>query len=239
MIAVYKRELRSYFTTPMGYMYIAVFFAISSFVFCYFTFLAGLEASVSSYFTAELIVIALMTPLLTMKTFSEERKLKTEQLLLTSPITLPGFVGAKFFASYTMFAITYLISCIDFPIMFMYLPKQNAYGAATAVGGCIALMLVGAAFIAIGMLISALTENQMISAVGTLLALLLLLGISFLNSYINFAPLRAFFNWLGIYSRFYNFTLGYFDFSALIYYASFAFVCLFVTVRVYEKRRWA
>lgn len=239
MLAVYKRELHSYFTTPMGYVYIAVFFAISSFVFCYFTLLAGLDASVSSYFTAELIVIALMTPLLTMKTFSEEKKLKTEQLLLTSPITLSGFVGAKFLASYTMFAITYLISCIDFPVMFMYLPSQNAYGAATAVGGCIALLLVGAAFIAIGMLISALTENQMISAVGTLLALLLLLGISFLNSYINFAPLRVFFSWLGIYSRFYNFMLGYFDFSALIYYASFAFVCLFITVRVYEKRRWA
>lgn len=241
MIAIYKRELHSFFTTPMGYVYIAMFFAISSFVFCLFTFLAGIDASVSSYFTAELMVVALMTPLLTMKSFSEERKLKTEQLLLTSPITLAGFVGAKFLASYTMFSLTYLVSCINFPIMFSYLSENNnyKYNSATAIGGCIAILLAGATFIAIGMLISALTENQMIAAVGTLAVSAFLLGISLVNSYINFAPIRAFFNWLSIYARFSNFTLGYFDFSSLIYYASFAFVCLFVTVRVYEKRRWA
>ena len=240
MTAIYKRELFSFFTTPMGYVYIAMFWAISSLVFCFFTFLAGMDASMSAYFTAELVVIALMTPLLTMKSFSEERKLKTEQLLLTSPVTLPGFVCAKFFAFYTMFSITFLVSCINFPIMFQFMAREYfRYSAATAVGGCVALLLVGATFIAIGMLISALTENQMIAAVGTLAVAALLLGISFLNGYINVAPIRAFFSWLSIYSRFSNFTKGYFDFAALIYYASFAFVCLFITVRVYEKRRWA
>ncbi len=241
MIAIYKREIRSFFTTPMGYIYIAMFWAISSFVFCLFTFLAGADASLSSYFTAELIVIALMTPLLTMKAFSEERKLKTEQLLLTSPVSLAGFVCAKFLASYTMFVITYLVSCINFPIMFTYLSDGNyyQYSAATAFGGCVALLLVGGTFIAIGLLISSLTENQMIAAIGTLAVMAFLLGISLLNGYINFAPIRAVFNWLSIYARFINFTRGYFDIAALIYYASFAFVCLFVTVRVYEKRRWA
>jgi ABC-2 type transport system permease protein len=210
-------------------------------VFSIFTFLAGMDASISSYFTAELIVIALMTPLLTMKSFSEERKLKTEQLLLTSPVTLPGFVCAKFFASYTMFAITFLVSCINFPIMFSYLSQENYYNynVATALGGCVALLLVGATFIAIGMLISALTENQMIAAIGTITVSAGLLGASLLNSYINIAPIRAFISWLSIYARFSNFTKGYFDFASLIYYASFAFVCLFITVRVYEKRRWA
>ncbi len=241
MTAIYKRELRSFFSSPMGYVYIAMFWAISSFVFCLFTFLAGKDASVSSYFTAELIVIALMTPILTMKSFSEEKKLKTEQLLLTSPVTLTGFVSAKFLASYTMFAITYLVSCINFPIMFLYLSDENnyQYNAGMAIGGCIALLLIGATFIAIGMLISSLTENQMVAAVGTLAVLAFLLGISLINGYINFAPLRAVINWLSIYARFSNFTLGYFDIASLIYYASFAFACLFVTVRIYEKRRWA
>ncbi len=241
MTAIYKREMHSFFTTPMGYIYIAVFFAVSSFVFSMFTFLAGMEADISSYFTVELIVVALMTPLLTMKSFSEEKKLKTEQLLLTSPITLAGFVGAKFLASYTMFSITYITSCVSFPIMFSYLSESNSYqyNAARAFGSCIAILLIGATFIAIGMLLSALTENQMISAVGTLGVLGLLLGITLVNNYIAFAPIRAFFSWLSIYSRFNNFTMGYFDFASLIYYASFAFICLFITVRVYEKRRWA
>lgn len=241
MTAIYKRELYSFFTTPMGYVYIAMFWAASSFAFCMLTLLAGVDCSVSSYFTAELLIMALMTPLLTMKSFSEERKLKTEQLLLTSPVTLPGFVGAKFLASYSMFAITFLVTCINFPIMFSYLADTNlyTYNAATAFGGCVALLMVGAAFIAVGMLLSALTENQTVAAVGTLTLLALLLGASLANQYIGFAPLRMVLSWISIYSRFSNFLLGYFDIASLIYYASFAFVCLFVTVRIYEKRRWA
>lgn len=242
MTAIYKRELHSFFVTPMGYIYIAMFWAISSFVFSMFTFLAGSEASVSTYFTVELIVIALMSPLLTMKAFSEEKKLRTEQLLLTSPVSLSGFVAAKFFASYTMFVLTFLVSCINLPVMFFYISDQTnyyTYNAPQALGGCIALLLVGATFIAIGMLISALTENQMIAAVGTLAVSIILLGVSLLNTYISFAPIRVIFNWLSIYARFSNFTKGYFDIASLIYYVTFAFTCLFVTVRIYEKRRWA
>jgi len=243
MIAIYKRELYSFFTTPMGYVYIAMFWAASSFAFCMTTLLAGMDSSISSYFMLELLIIALMTPLLTMKSFSEERKLKTEQLLLTSPVSLPAFVGAKFLASYTMFVITFLVSCINLPIMFSYFPGDEInlykYNAAIAFGSCIALLLVGAAFIALGLLISALTENQMVSAVGTLTASALLLGASFANPYINFAPLRTVLSWISVYTRFANFNKGYFDIAALIYYASFAFVCMFVTVRIYEKRRWA
>ena len=247
MTAIYKRELYSFFTTPLGYIYVAMFWAVSAFVFCMFTLLAGQDCNVSTYFTLELIVMALMTPLLTMKSFSEERKLKTEQLLLTSPVTLPGYVGAKFLAYYTGFGGSFILSSVCFfPVMFKFLPKTTItgqlgldYAGVTAHGGCIALILVGAAFISVGMLISSLTENQMISAIGTITVLGLLLGISFVNQYIAFEPVRIFFNWLSIYARFSNFGLGYFDIAALIYYASFAFVCLFVTVRIYEKRRWS
>lgn len=241
MTAIYKREMYSFFTSPIGYAYIAMFCALSNLAFCYFTLLAGADSSVSSFFTSEILIMALMTPLLTMKSFSEERKFGTEQLLLTSPVTLPGFVGAKFLASYSMFAISFLITCLDYPIMFSYLSDSYLfqYNAVTALGGCVALLLIGAAFISIGLFISSLTENQMISAVGTITILAALLGISMLNSYIGFAPLRAVFRWLSIYSRFSGFSAGYFDFASLLYYASFTIVCLFLSVRVFEKRRWA
>ena len=184
----------------MGYVYIAMFWAASSFAFCMTTLLAGAESSISSYFTLELIIIALMTPLLTMKSFSEERKLKTEQLLLTAPITLPAFVGAKFLASYTMFTVTYLVSCLNIPIMFSYLSQNNLYqyNSAIAFGSCVAQLLVGAAFIALGLLISALTENQMVAAVGTITASAFLLGASLANAYINFAPLRMMLTWISV-----------------------------------------
>ncbi len=242
MLAIYKREMYSYFTSPIGYVFVAIFWAVSGIAFGYFTLLAGADANISSYFTSEIFIMMFVTPLLTMKSFSEDRKLKTEQLLLTSPVSLPGFVTAKFLSAYTLFGGSFiLINCINLPIMFSLLSDEPLvlYNAVTALGSCIAVLLVGAAFISIGLLISSLTENQIISALGTLLAIACLLGASLLNSSISFAPLRAVLRWLSIYSRFTAFTKGYFDIASLIYYASFAAVCLFVTVRIYEKRRWA
>ena len=242
MLAIYKREMYSFFTSPIGYVFVALFWAVSGIAFSYFTLLAGAEANMSSYFTAEIFIMMLVTPILTMKSFSEDRKLKTEQLILTSPVSLPGFVTAKFLASYTLLGGTFiLINCINLPIMFAHLSDEPLvlYNSVTALGSCVAVLLVGAAFVSIGLLISSLTENQIIAALGTLVTIALLLCASMLNSKIGFAPLRAVLRWLSIYSRFTAFTQGYFDFASLIYYVSFAAVCLFVTVRVYEKRRWA
>ena len=100
------------------------------------------------------------------------------------------------------------------------------------------MLLLGAAFVAIGVFISSLTENQLTAAVGTIAILIFMLMINFLNEYIDFAAVRVVLNWLSIYSRFFNFTYGIFDFAALVYYASITIVFLFLTVRVYEKRRW-
>ncbi len=241
MTAIYKREMYSFFLSPIGYAYVAMFSALSSLAFCYFTLLAGAGSSMDAFFTAELIIMALMTPLLTMKSFSEDKKYKTEQLLLTAPVTLPGFVTAKFLSSYSVFGIAFLITSVGYPVMFNYLSDTYLYqyNVITALGGAVALLLIGAAFIAIGLFISSLTENQIISAVGTMTVIMVLLGVTLFNQYINFAPLREVFRWLSIYSRFTNFAAGYFDFASLIYYISFTAVCLFLTVRVYEKRRWA
>ena len=97
------REMRAYFTTPIGYVFLAVYFLISGVVFSYST-LYSMTSDVSTYFTVMLFLDAIMLPLLTMKSFSEERKLKTDQLLLTAPVSLTSMVLAKFFAAYTMFA---------------------------------------------------------------------------------------------------------------------------------------
>ena len=233
--------MKAFFTSPSGYIYIAMFIAVSSFFFSMFTLLAGADSSITSYFTAELFIAALMTPLLTMKSFSEERKQKTEQLLMSSPVTLPGMVMGKFLASYSMFCIAFLVTCLNLPIALNYLSEANLfrYNAVCALGGAVALLLVGGTFIAIGVFISALTENQIVSGSVTIVVLAVLLMISFINGYIGFAPLRAVFSWISIYTRFSNFSAGYFDIAALLYYISIMGVCIFLTVRVYEKRRWA
>ncbi len=237
MLAIYKKELRSYFTSATGYVFIAAFLAVSGFLFSMFTMqyaTSGQDADLGTYFTCLMFMFSILVPLLTMKIFSEERKLKTEQLLLTSPVSLGSMVGAKFLAAYTMFAGTFLLSCLDYYVLFKYGKPTGGI----IFGYTIAMLLLGAAFVAIGVFVSSLTENQLTAAVGTIAILMFMLMINFLNNYIDFTPIRVVLNWLSIYSRFYNFTYGIFDFAALVYYASITVVFLFLTVRVYEKRRW-
>lgn len=244
MSAIFKRDLKSYFTTPVGYVYMAIFLAVNGGAFSMFTIQEGSDSKVASYFTTMIFALIILIPLLTMKTFSEEKKLKTEQLLMTSPVSLGGMVMGKFLAAYTVFAGTFIIGCLNFTALFKYGPKNYAgtaseYNGAILLGSTIAVLLIGAAFVAIGVFISSMTENQVISAIGTMAVMGLFLVIGLLNSYIPFAPVRTALSWLSIYSRFANFTYGIFDFNAVLYYFSICFVFLFLTVRVYEKRRWA
>ncbi len=234
MLAIFKRDLRAYFTTPIGYVFLGVFLAVSGGAFSLFTLQAG-TSSVSSYFTSMIFALIILIPLITMKSFSEEKKLRTEQLLMTSPVSLGGMVFGKFLAAYTMFAGTFLISCLQLIILTWYGEPNGG----KIIGSIIALLLVGAAFTAIGIFVSSLTENQIVSAIGTMAIMAVFLVLGMLGEYIPIAPLRTVLNWLSIYSRYSNFTFGYFDFTALLYYASISFVFLFVTVRIYEKRRWA
>lgn len=193
------------------------------------------------YFTVLIFAFSLLLPLLTMRSFSDDRKMKTEQLLITSPVTLPGMVAAKFLAAFTMFVGTYLVSCFNYIILYIYKDQSHVIveqNTAVLFGYSVAVILLGAAFIAIGIFVSSLTEHQMTAAIATVGILLLCLCCNFLNDYISFYPLRAVFNWISIYSRFQAFTYGYFDVNAVIYYMSIVIVFLFLTVRIYEKRRW-
>ena len=244
MFAIFKRDLRSYFTTPVGYVYMAIFLAVNGGAFSLFTLLEGDRSSVRNYFTAMIFALIVLIPILTMKTFSEEKKLKTEQLLMTSRVSLGGMVMGKFLAAYTVFACTFLLGCINFTALFEYGPMNydgtaSEYNGAVLIGSVIAVLLIGAAFVAIGLFISSLTENQIISILVTVAVMGLFLVIGMLNSSIPFAPVREVLSWLSIYTRFANFTYGVFDFNAVLYYVSISFVFLFLTVRIYEKRRWA
>ncbi len=234
MFAIFKREMRSYFTSPIGYVFIAVFLGASGFMFSLSTLQAAASSDVASYFTMLLFAFIIVIPLLTMKMFSEERRSRTEQLLMTSPVSLIGMVAGKFLAAYTMFAGTYLVSCLNFYTLY----KFGTPNGAQLVGYSIAILLIGGAFVAIGIFISALTENQIIAAIGTIAVIMLFLAAGFLNKYIDFYPLRALLDWVSIYSRFGSFTFGIFDFNAVLYYFSIVGVFIFLTVRVYEKRRW-
>jgi ABC-2 type transport system permease protein len=237
MLAIFKKEMRQYFITPVGYVYIAVYLAVSGFTFSMFTVQPGStggDAQVNVYFTVLMFIFSILVPLLTMRVFADERKMRTEELLMTAPISINSMVSAKFLAAYTMFASTFILSLFNYYVLFKYGKPQPGVLFGYAVG----ILLLGGAFVAIGIFVSSLTENQITAAVGTIAILLLMLCVNFFNSYIDITWIRTVLNWISIYSRFGNFTYGVFDFTSLLYYASIMFVFLFLTVRVYERRRW-
>ncbi|MBE6686831.1 MAG: ABC transporter [Ruminococcaceae bacterium] len=237
MSAIYKRELRAYFTTGIGYVFCAVFLAITGFSFSMFTMqysVGGNKMDLPMYFLIVILAMVVLLPLLTMKSFSEDKKLKTEQLILTSPISLTAMVCAKFFAAYTVFAGTLTVTSV----YFLVISKFGEPTYSIIFGYFIGILLLGAAFTAVGIFISSLTENQLIAAVGTIAVLMIMIAASMLNSFIDSAVIRTVLSWISVYSRFSNFTYGLFDFAALAYYFSICFAFLFLTVRVYEKRRW-
>ena len=213
MLAIYRREMRSYFTGTMGYVFLVLFLAVAGLAFCYTT-LFSMSAEVGSFYIIMMIFSAIALPLLTMKSFSEERKSKTEQLLLTAPISIGSMVLGKFLAAYTMFAGSALFSSLYFLILYRYAFIQ----VGILLGNIIALLLVGFVFIAIIM--------------GFLL-------IGLINTFLPASYwLRYVFDSVSIFTRYQTFANGYFDLSTVIYYLSMGGIFLYLTYRVYDRRRF-
>ena len=226
--------MRSYFTGVIGYVFLVLFLALGGGIFC-LTTLFAMSAEVSNFFTYMLIFSAVILPLLTMKSFSDERRAKTEQLLLTAPVSITGMVIGKFLAAFTMFSGALVVNSLYFIILYRYADVKTAH----LIGNFVARLLVGMTFIAIGVFVSALTENQLTAAVGTMAIIVLFLGIGIINSLLPSAFwLRYVFDCVSIFTRFQTFVNGYFDLSSLLYYLSVSAVFVYLTIRVYDRRRY-
>ncbi|MBQ9716910.1 MAG: ABC transporter permease [Clostridia bacterium] len=234
MLAIYKKEMRGYFTTPLGYVFIAVFLAVSGFMFAVATLQSG-TSDVSGYFQLMIFGYIVIVPLLTMRSFAEERRTRTEQLLMTAPISITSMIMAKFLAAFTMFAGTVLVSCIYYLPLFGY----GEPNVGKAVGCLIAMLLIGMCFISVGIFISTLTESTVTASIGTMAILLGFAVAAIFNNLIDTYFIRYILNWISVYSRYVNFTNGIFDIAATVYYLSITAVFLFLSVRIYERRRYA
>ena len=235
MLAIFKKELKGYFTGVIGYVFLVIYLAVAGIIFAYTT-LFSMSADVTSYYTAMLIFSAVMLPILTMKTFSEERKAKTEQLLLTAPVSISAMVFGKFFAAYLIYGVSVVFTSLYFLLLLPYATLELA----VLFGNAIALLLVGLVFIAIGIFVSSLTENQLSAAIGSIAIILGFLGVGILSSLLptSFA-LRFILDALSIFTRFSTFTAGYFDLASIVYYLSVGGVFLYLTIRVFDRRRYS
>lgn len=183
MTAIYKRELRSYFTSMIGCIFSAFLIIIGGIYFMVYNLNGGYPFF--SYSLSGVIFMLLFSvPILSMKSFSEERKNKTDQLLLTSPVSLFQIILGKYFAMITVFAVPCLIYCL-FPIIIKF--QGNAH-LLVDYSSILAFFLLGCVYISIGMFLSSLTESPVIAAVSTCGALFLLY---MLDNLLNYIPTNA------------------------------------------------
>lgn len=233
MGAIYRREMGAFFTSGLAYVFLSVFTLVSG-IFFFFGVIGSATSNMSSLFSNMFTIVLFLIPILTMKLMSEEKKNRTDQGLLTAPIGLWSIVLGKYFAALTLFIIAE-------SVVFIYAIFIAVYGNvlwASMLGNYFAMLFLGAAFIAVGLFVSSLTENQMASAVASMLALFILYLFDSLASNISNEVIQKVMLSLSFYSRYIEFTQGVFNLSSVVFFISAAFIFNFFTVRVLDKRRW-
>lgn len=234
MKAVFRREFVSYFTSPIGYIFLGAFFLCGGIFFTVTSISQG-TTGLSAMFGLLLYVLIVLIPILTMRTLSDDKRQKTDQILLTSPVNLSGIVMGKFFAS----LVVYIIS-VSITLVFAVVVSAFAQPDWTVIfGNIVGLILLGSACIAIGIFASSLTENQVVSAVISFILIAFFSLISAISTvFVNETVIKIF-NSFSFLERYDGFTYGQFDLSNVLFFISVTAAFLFFTIRVLERRRWA
>jgi ABC-2 type transport system permease protein len=229
-----KRELRAYFLTPLGYVIIAVMYFFTAYYF--FTYnLYGNTTDTSTLFAMLFSVAMFLVPVLTMRLLSEERRAKTEQTLLTAPVSRTGIVLSKYAAA----LLIYLLAISGTLVMALVLEVYSQPDWSMVIGNFIGLFLLGAALISICLLISAFTESQVMAAVGGFGISLFLTLVDAMAYVVQSPLLRLFFTQISFNDRYHGFTLGIVDAASVCFFLSVTGLFLALTVVALERRRWS
>ena len=233
MSAVFKREFRSYFSTPIGFIVLAAFYF---FLGLYFSLIYSYGSpDIATVIVAMSTVIVFAMPILTMRLMSEDRHQKVDQALLTAPVSLTSIVLGKFFAALAVFAIGFAPTLV-FEIIVASYVTVNIMSYIYALFG---MLLLGSALIAIGMFISSLTESAVISAILTLVINILVLYMSSFASMVSVSWIATIIEKAAFITAFENFGQNIFSVADVVYFVSISAAFLFLCVRSLDKRRWA
>ena len=219
MLAVFKKELKSYFLSPIGYVAIGLFLMVFSLFFYLTTISQGMIDMGNLYFNTARYGLLVIVPIITMRMFAEERKNGTEQLLLTSPKSITGIVFGKFFAAVALIAITLVIS-------FMYYIILCFFQAPNIVP--VLVMILAMAAISLGMFASSITENQVISAIITIVFLVIPWFLP------NFGEG---FEIIDLMSSYQKFPAGVISIQEIVRLVSFAAVFILITIMIMQRRK--
>ena len=233
MIAIFKKEFRNYFMSPIGYIFVAVFTFLAS---MFFTsgILMSQKADISIMFSDINLIYLFLAALLTMRLLSEEKNKKTDQLLLSSPVGVTEIVMGKYLAAMAVFGVTIIISLVYPAIMF----KFGNPSVSEVIGSYIGFILLWGAFIAVGVFISSLTESQIVAAIVSIGSGLLISYIDTIAGSIGIDFVQSILSSISFTTPYQNFAVGLIRLSDIIFFLSVSTLFNFFTVKVLERRRW-
>jgi gliding motility-associated transport system permease protein len=253
-LTIAAREIRSYFVSPVAYVVLTGFLLLAGWFFfnllARFSYLlqiySGMQRgggeierlNLNDFVISPLlhnlsVVLVILIPVITMRTFAEEKRLGTFELLLTSPLRVGEIVAGKFLGAFAFVSIMLALTGI-YPILLLVYGDPEA---GIMLSGYLGLYLIAASFVSIGMLTSSLTENQIIAAVSCLVALLLLYVINW-PADTSTPTLGAILHYVSVTEHFGEFVKGIVDSRAVVYFLSLIAAALFLTHRSVESLRW-
>lgn len=233
MISVWKRELQSYFFTPIGYLFMGVFLALSSVMF-YLQILDQRSSDLLTFIGQISYLWMLLCPVLTMRLLAEERQKRTDQLLLTSPVSLTGIVLGKYLAAVTVMVATVLLTMVYALIVAIY---GQVYPGELIVG-VTGFILQGCAFIALDLFISGCAATPVSAAVMAFGANFILWILDMVESSVSVQWLSDVLNFFSLYARNEPFLMGQLSFASIGFDVSFAIACLVLTIHSLDSRRY-
>lgn len=230
---VFRRELGSYFRSPIAYVVIAAFMALAGYFFSIALFATRL-AEMSFTFGNLSVVLLFVAPIITLKALVDERRSGTDELLLTAPLSVPAIVVGKFLAAVGVYVAMLVVSLI-FPLILGYLGSPDLGPIFT---GYLGLFLLGSALLAAGIFSSSLTQDPVVAGMIGFAMMLLLWSFSWIAGALP-GVWGQIASALALVDRFDTFMRGVVDLVDILFYLSYIFVFLFLTVRVVDKRRWS
>lgn len=234
IITIFRKEFKAYFLSPIAYIFITVYLVATNFLFFQGFFIIN-QADMRGYFSILPWVFLFFVPAVTMRVWAEEKKMKTLELLLTWPLSDREVVFGKFLASFCFLAITVLLS-ITIPITLFVLGKPDV---GPIIGGYLGTLLMGGAYLAIGLWLSSLTENQIVAFILGVVVTFALFMIG--NQFVTMAlpsflvPIATY---IGIGNHFESIGRGVVDTRDIIYYLSVIGFFLYLNIHTLESRKW-
>ena len=233
MTAILKRELRAYFLSPLGYVFIAAYYVFAGYFFFQLNLMSN-SSDMRGLFSAMFLVTVFLAPVLTMRLMSEDRKQRTDQILYMAPVRTMSIVLGKLVAALCVF----LAAMAVLLVMAVVIAARTVPEWSVIMGHFIGLFLLGAALISIGMFISTLTENQVIAAIGGFSAGVFLILIDTLAPVVQNPTLARVVRHMSFQARYHSFTLGLLSFANVIFFLSITALFTFFTFCAFEKRRF-